>query len=519
MGREYKARLTFHEYRFRDENLEKMGLSTVRPAIRVQDGASVLFLIRFQGTDLEFPLPQRQISDLEEWKPLNSPYLLTFQDWGVMEEEGLICFVLEPFYGEVLSHALADGKKWTPAEAAHLFSGLLPALEVLRMGDLFHGQLNPENLLLVDGQLAAWGFGLRHNDLRYARLNHEGWILEDILRWTLPYSSPEAILGKPVARGDQYSLGTVLYHMLTGSAPYPVDLESILKEANGGGTRQLPPFPSDMPPEVVVALTQMLTGQDESEAILAALRSGQPAAASEAPEQSDRVEYESPLENLISNLMVFSGCLGACALGLLGVSLAFWILGWMYKEDASGWTRPVPKIALFALGAMAVSVFFGWIRSQIDICYWLDHKRSQVLLRRKVFFYRGDTRVASFKDLHCLAVAGKFVNESQGKGKPTKDYWLTALWLVTKKGWKIRISDYKQEGTWTPEHSHLPRTLGLKLVTGPSARQALKVRWGPKGPELIWKSDSWTWLVGLVWGLVLTLAAGLTCGLLSDWLK
>jgi len=203
MGREFKVKLTFHEYRFDNDRQEKMGLSIVWRGTRLKDNAQVLVLIRFPGTDFDFPLPDRQIRELEQWKAHNSPHLLTFQDWGVMEEFGLVCFVLEPFHGEVLRHSLEAGRRWSPREAAHLLSGLLPALKAMRKRELFHGALVPENLLLVQVRLAAWGFGLWHNDLRYASLNEEGWIIEEIFRWSLPYVSPEAMMNKPVASGDQ----------------------------------------------------------------------------------------------------------------------------------------------------------------------------------------------------------------------------------------------------------------------------------------------------------------------------
>ena len=96
---------------------------------------------------------------------------------------------------------------------------------------------------------------------------------------------------------------------------------------------------------------------------------------------------------------------------------------------------------------------------------------------------------------------------------------MTALWLVTRRGHKIRVSDYKPHHSWSPEDSPLPKTLGLNLVISPSGDHALKIRRGPQGPELKFAGDSWTWLAGTFWGILLTLAAAAGMFALGDWLK
>lgn len=234
---------------------------------------------------------------------------------------------------------------------------------------------------------------------------------------------------------------------------------------------------------------------------------------------TERVDYESPLEELFNRLTAFTGCLGAFAFALLMISLVFGVLGWIYGEDASGWTQPVPKVLAMMIIALLLTAFFGYIRSKVDVYYLLDHKRRQVRFHRKFFFLEGEWPVASYQELHCLAVGGKFVSESQGKHKPPKEYWLTALWLVTKSGRKIRVSDYKPLGSWIPEESKLPDALGVGLVTSSSANHALKVRRGPDGPEITFVGDSFTWVLGCLGGLALTLFLAVAFPALGEWLK
>ena len=233
--------------------------------------------------------------------------------------------------------------------------------------------------------------------------------------------------------------------------------------------------------------------------------------------QTNRVDYESPLEDLFKSLTIFAASMGVIALGFILVALFYWVVGWMNGENTRGWTEPIPKLFVFLVVSMLLSAFFGFIRSRIDIYYYLDHGRRQLLLRRKVLFFRSETVVANFQDLHCLAVAGKFVSKSQGTGAPVYQYWSTALWLITKKGKKIRISDYTEHRHWTPEKSTLPKKLGLNLISSPSADHALKIRRGPKGLELTFGPDT-AGCTGCLWVIGLALAAyGLFA--LVDWLK
>ena len=221
--------------------------------------------------------------------------------------------------------------------------------------------------------------------------------------------------------------------------------------------------------------------------------------------QPNRLEYESGLENFFTSLTAFSGLLAAGAVGTLIVCLTFAMLGWLNGENTRGWTGSIPNVLLFLVGFLLVAIFFGWIRSGIDIYYFLDHKQKRLLLRRKVFFYSSETVVSQFRDLHCLAVAGRFVRELRGKGVPPREYWQTALWMVTKNGSKIRVSDYKAHGSWFPDEEELAKTLKLSLMRSPSADHALRVRRTPQGPEVTFGPQPWA-SPGCLLGIALCLA-------------
>jgi hypothetical protein len=91
-------------------------------------------------------------------------------------------------------------------------------------------------------------------------------------------------------------------------------------------------------------------------------------------------------------------------------------------------------------------------------------------------FYQSVRPVARFSDLLCVSLSGRFVSESGGENKPNIEYWKTALYLVTRKRKLIRVSDFKEEGTWKPLDAGLHTTLGVPFVEFPdSDRKVLRV--------------------------------------------
>ena len=123
---------------------------------------------------------------------------------------------------------LKDRKKLPEAEAARHGAGLLDALAHMHDRGYVHRDLKPGNLMLHDDRLVVMDFGTvvkANTSITY----------EDGLYGTVPYLSPEQVRQDSTLsdRSDIYSVGVVLYRMVTGEWPFLGLREDILRSHVG----------------------------------------------------------------------------------------------------------------------------------------------------------------------------------------------------------------------------------------------------------------------------------------------
>jgi len=152
---------------------------------------------------------------------LHHPNVVTVFDTGVDGGEGFI--VMELVEGPTLRELLDREGRLAPERAAEIASGLASALGFAHGHDVIHRDVKPSNVLLLpDGRVKLADMGIAR------LLSPEALTATMSLRGTARYISPEQARGDRVdSRADLYSLGCVLFEMLTGRTPFEGDLAAL----------------------------------------------------------------------------------------------------------------------------------------------------------------------------------------------------------------------------------------------------------------------------------------------------
>ncbi len=141
------------------------------------------------------------------------PNIVTIYDVG--EDDGRYYIAMEYLEGETL-RARIDRGFLEVDDALPIIKDVLEALKFAHQHSVVHRDIKPDNIhLLPDGRVKLTDFGI-------ARLTFEPSITVDGQIFGTPsYMSPEQVIGKEIdIRSDLFSVGVVLYEMLTGSKPF-----------------------------------------------------------------------------------------------------------------------------------------------------------------------------------------------------------------------------------------------------------------------------------------------------------
>jgi eukaryotic-like serine/threonine-protein kinase len=149
---------------------------------------------------------------------LQHPFILPLHDSGHVED---VLYYVAPYVtGESLRERIERERKLPVHDAVRIACEVADALDCAHRHGIVHRDIKPGNILLSGGHAIVADFGVARalEAVRGSRLTKTG---PGALGMS-PYTSPEQLLGhrEVDSRTDIYSLGCVMYEMLTGAAPF-----------------------------------------------------------------------------------------------------------------------------------------------------------------------------------------------------------------------------------------------------------------------------------------------------------
>ena len=148
---------------------------------------------------------------------LNHPNIVQIFDWGIEEEP---YFVMEYIEGDTLTSIISKNKTISLSDILFIGAQVSSGLHAAHQKGLVHRDIKPGNIMITpDGKVKVTDFGIVSLQNEESDITKTGSVLG-----TASYISPEQAQGKPVSiESDLYSLGTVLYELITGRTPFSGD--------------------------------------------------------------------------------------------------------------------------------------------------------------------------------------------------------------------------------------------------------------------------------------------------------
>lgn len=155
-------------------------------------------------------------TELTILRSLKSPYVPKYLGSGNMATRPYIA--MERVAGRPLEDFIKEGRVFTIDEVVKIGVDLAQAVQSLHAQDAIHLDIKPENILIDDqGKITLIDFGLSHH-ARFPDL-----LAEEMRKGvgSAPYIAPEQVIGiRSDYRSDIFSIGVILYELLTGELPF-----------------------------------------------------------------------------------------------------------------------------------------------------------------------------------------------------------------------------------------------------------------------------------------------------------
>lgn len=201
---------------------------------------------------------------------LDHPHIETVYEIGEADD-GRVFISMAYYDGETLRERIGRGPMAVP-EVIDLGMQLARGLAAAHRSGIIHRDIKPENILVTrDGMLKIVDFGV-------AKVMREGLASAGLPLGTAAYMSPEQTRGEALDhRTDLWSMGVVLYEMMTGARPFDGEGEALIHAIRNDPPRPLSTIRRDLPAPLVALVERCLERDrehrfDSADALAAALR-------------------------------------------------------------------------------------------------------------------------------------------------------------------------------------------------------------------------------------------------------
>jgi serine/threonine-protein kinase len=206
------GRLVDGRYRVR-ARIARGGMATVYVATDLRLERRVALKVMHGHLSDDAVFQSRFIQEARSAARLADPHVVNVFDQG--QDDDMAYLVMEYLPGITLRELLREQRRLTVPQAMTIMDAIVSGLAAAHRAGIVHRDVKPENVLLAeDGRIKIGDFGL-------ARATTANTATGQMLLGTIAYLAPELVTrGTADARSDIYSLGIMLYEMLTGEQPY-----------------------------------------------------------------------------------------------------------------------------------------------------------------------------------------------------------------------------------------------------------------------------------------------------------
>lgn len=225
----------------------------IDPTIHRSVAIKTLRLSDFEEEDLEI-IKERFFREAESAGLLNHPNIVAIYDAG--EEHDLAYIAMEYLNGENLVQFTHEGNLLPIRDVLDIIARVAVALEYAHGKKVVHRDIKPANIMMLKdtNDIKVTDFGI-------ARITSSSKTKTGVVLGTPSYMSPEQVNGKKVdGRSDIFSLGVVMYEMLTGQKPFSSDdVTSLLYQISHETHASVREINPKIPPVVEKILDKALT--------------------------------------------------------------------------------------------------------------------------------------------------------------------------------------------------------------------------------------------------------------------